>query len=60
MRDAELIQNPDFSITIGRASFQERIDGGTAIYASSSCIIYVKLLSHIFFGRIVIHLSILF
>ena len=31
LRDAELIQNPDFSITIGRASFEERVDGGTVM-----------------------------
>ena len=38
LRDAELIQNPDFSITIGRASFEERVDGGTVMLeAISKC-----------------------
>lgn len=38
IRDAELIQNPNFSITIGRASFEERVDGGTVMLeAISKC-----------------------
>ena len=28
-RDKELIASPDFAITIGKATYTERVDGGT-------------------------------
>ena len=37
-RDKELIDNPEFSITIGRATYTERVDGGTMMLeAISKC-----------------------
>ena len=37
-RDKELIENPDFAITIGRATYTERVDGGTMMLeAISKC-----------------------
>jgi len=38
IRDAELISNPDFAITVGRATYIERADGGTMMLeAISKC-----------------------
>ena len=38
IRDEELIRNPDFTIMIGKASFEERVDGGTVMLeAISKC-----------------------
>ena len=37
-RDKELIDNPEFSITIGKATYTERVDGGTMMLeAISKC-----------------------
>ena len=37
-RDKELIENPDFAITIGKAAYTERVDGGTMMLeAISKC-----------------------
>ena len=37
-RDKELIENPDFAITIGKATYTERVDGGTMMLeAISKC-----------------------
>lgn len=37
-RDKELIDNPDFAITIGNATYTERVDGGTVMLeAISKC-----------------------
>ena len=35
-RDAELISNPDFAITIGKFTFTERVDGGTKLLETIS------------------------
>lgn len=35
-RDAELINNPDFAITIGKFTFTERVDGGTKLLETIS------------------------
>ena len=38
VRDKELIDNPDFAITIGNATYTERVDGGTTMLeAISKC-----------------------
>ena len=37
-RDKELIDNPEFAITIGKATYTERVDGGTMMLeAISKC-----------------------
>lgn len=35
-RDAEIINNPDFAITIGKFTFTERVDGGTKLLETIS------------------------
>ena len=35
-RDAELINNPDFSLVVGKITFAERVDGGTNLLETIS------------------------
>ena len=35
-RDKELIDNPEFAITIGKATYTERVDGGTMMLESDA------------------------
>ena len=46
-RDKELIDNPDFAITIGNATYTERVDGGTVMLEAISNVRQAKPLQSV-------------